>query len=371
MELGTKEAVAFAAGLGVAYVAFKLSGSQEQGAKKSPVRIPIPLVGAGYLSEPLSPDLNEKLKDPENFQGKMEDMILRVQAEIVLKLSEIDGKNFLVDRHERPNGEGGGITTVLSDSAVFEKAGVNVSVLRGDLRPELAKQMSSRGKELGPGPHRFFASGISSVLHPRNPKCPTMHFNYRYFEVTAADGKVCSWFGGGADLTPSYLYEEDAIHFHQTLKDGCDKFDSSFYKQFKVACDEYFVIKHRNECRGIGGIFFDDLVINNSRQATFEFISHMAKLVLPTYVPIVLRRKDLPYTMDQRNWQLLRRGRYVEFNLVYDRGTKFGLATKQARIESIFISMPLHARWEYRHEPASGSEEAKLLHVVRNPINWV
>lgn len=268
---------------------------------------------------------------------------------------------------------------MLQDSEVFEKAGVNISVIRGNLKPQLAKQMTAqRGKQLGPGPHTFFASGISSVIHPRNPMVPTMHFNYRYFEVTASDGTKTWWYGGGADLTPYYLEDTDAVHFHQTLKDNCDLHDKSFYPHMKKTCDDYFMITHRKERRGIGGIFFDDLDATptsklnmKDQNSVFAFVTDMANSVNETYLPMVIARKDLPYTEQERDWQLVRRGRYVEFNLVYDRGTKFGLVTPQARIESIFISLPLTARWEYKHEVADDSREGKLMAMLRDPIEWV
>eukprot|EP00037_Helgoeca_nana_P017956 m.171238 g.171238 ORF g.171238 m.171238 type:complete len:413 (-) comp24225_c0_seq2:1357-2595(-) len=324
-----------------------------------------------YLAAPISPDLAQRRTDPADWQARMEDMVLQKQAEIVAVLSELDGgAQFTIDRHERPNGQGGGITTVLQDSEVFEKAGVNVSVIRGDLKPALAEQMSSRGKDLGPGPHRFFASGISSVIHPRNPHVPTMHFNYRYFECIAANGKRTWWYGGGTDLTPNRLYEDDVEHFHQTLKDGCDLHDTSYYPKFKKWCDDYFLIKHRKERRGVGGIFFDDLD-DKPQEELFKFVSDMASTVLPCYVPMVAAHKNKSFTEKDREWQLLRRGRYVEYNLVYDRGTKFGLVTPQARIESIFISMPLNARWEYKHKIEPGSPEDELTKVLVEPREWV
>lgn len=335
-----------------------------------------------YLDGSITPTLYKDLEDAGNYRARMEDMILQAQCDIVKALEAEDpGASFRVDRYTRPNGEGGGLTTVLQDSEVFEKAGVNTSVIRGTLKPKLAEQMTNdRGKNLGPGPHKFFASGISSVVHPRNPMVPTMHFNYRYFEITAADGTQTWWYGGGADLTPYYLDEADAVLFHKELKNTCDKHNSEFYPAFKKACDDYFLIKHRGERRGVGGVFFDDLdhhvEINGKRAGTdrediFHFVRDMAATVVPSYLPIVNARKNAAYTDEEREWQLVRRGRYVEFNLVYDRGTKFGLMTPQARIESIFISMPLTARWEYRNEPADDSREGQLLQILRSPKDWV
>jgi len=290
---------------------------------------------------------------------------------------------------------------VLQGGKVFEKAGVNVSVVHGNLPAAAAAQMRSRGREVlsGAGPFPFFAAGISLVIHPHNPHAPTSHANYRYFEVVGKDPvtgepKVQWWFGGGADLTPSVLYEEDAVHFHTALKAPCDAHDRTMYARFKAWCDDYFLIKHRGERRGVGGIFFDDLDAVSAATVThdpngghanvstassecgdpytvFPFIVQAAESFVPAYAPVVAKRKDTPYTAAQKEWQQLRRGRYVEFNLVYDRGTKFGLQTPGSRVESILMSLPLTARWEYGHMPVAGSPEAALVAVLRQPRDWV
>jgi coproporphyrinogen III oxidase len=213
------------------------------------------------------------------------------------------------------------------------------------------------------GAGKFFATGISLVIHPRNPMVPTVHMNLRYFEMD--DG--ASWFGGGTDLTPYYLFEEDARHFHRVLKNACDKHSTEYYPRFKKWCDEYFSIKHRNEVRGIGGIFFDYL--KGSNDSLFSFVNDVGNAFLPSYIPLVERRMDEPYTEEHRNWQLLRRGRYVEFNLVYDRGTLFGLETG-GRIESILMSLPPFVSWKYDHRPKPGSPEAELTAVLRKPREW-
>ncbi|KAG8919739.1 Coproporphyrinogen-III oxidase [Tulasnella sp. 418] len=251
----------------------------------------------------------------------------------------------------------------------------------------------------------FFAAGISLVIHPRNPMAPTVHANYRYFEISKekteesnkADepGEIVAWwFGGGSDLTPSYLFEEDAIHFHATLKAACNKFTTDkgvdeahgLYDPFKKWCDEYFFITHRKECRGIGGIFFDDLAVlphprlsaeanavkPSTQEEIFSFIRHCGDAFVPSYLPILEKRVDSPFNEEHRRWQLLRRGRYVEFNLVYDRGTKFGLHTPGARIESILMSLPETARWEYMSDMGvEGSQEGDLMAVLRVPREWV
>jgi coproporphyrinogen III oxidase len=241
----------------------------------------------------------------------------------------------------------------------------------------------------------FFAAGLSLIIHPRNPKAPTVHANYRYFEITktAEDSSVVVawWFGGGSDLTPSYLYEEDAIEFHTMLKTACDAHSTQFYPAFKKWCDEYFYISHRKESRGIGGIFYDDLCSEihpalpgdkelptpkarpRSAEELFAFMKSCGDAFLPSYLPVLKRRAWEPFDDHHRRWQLIRRGRYVEFNLIQDRGTKFGLATPGARIESILMSLPETARWEYQSTMGSeeGSEEAKLLEVLKNAREWV
>lgn len=199
---------------------------------------------------------------------------------------------------------------------------------------------------------------------------PTIHFNYRYFEVVEPDGSIQWWFGGGTDLTPYYLNEEDAKYFHSVLKEACDKHNKGYYPKFKSWSDDYFNITHRGERRGLGGIFFDDLDTPSQEQA-FRFVKSCAESVIPSYIPLVSKHKNDPYAYHERQWQLLRRGRYVEFNLIYDRGTKFGLYTPGARYESILMSLPLLAKWEYMHSPELNSEEEKLLRVLRNPKEWV
>ncbi|GJN26494.1 hypothetical protein PR202_gb14426 [Eleusine coracana subsp. coracana] len=299
-----------------------------------------------------------------SVRERFESMIRRVQGEVCAALEEADGSGarFVEDVWSRPGG-GGGISRVLQDGRVFEKAGVNVSVVYGVMPPDAYRAAKGEAGKNGaaekPGPVPFFAAGISSVLHPKNPFAPTLHFNYRYFETDApkdAPGAPRSWwFGGGTDLTPSYVIEEDVKHFHSVQKQACDKFDPSFYPKFKKWCDDYFYIKHRNERRGLGGIFFDDLN-SYDQEMLLGFATE--------------RRKDTPFNEDHKAWQQLRRGRYVEFNLVYDRGTTFGLKTG-GRIESILVSLPLTARWEYDHKPEEGTEEWKLLDACMNPKEWL
>lgn len=322
-----------------------------------------------YMAEPIT-DKNTLALSGETMRSRMELLILRIQAEVCKSLEALESEaKFRVDRWERAEG-GGGITCVIQDGQVFEKAGVNISVVHGLLPPQAVQQMRARGKMLGDGKLPFFAAGVSAVIHPRNPNVPTMHFNYRYFEVKDENGATQWWFGGGTDLTPNYLIEEDVVHFHKTLKKACDKFNPNYYSQYKAWCDDYFDIKHRGERRGVGGIFFDDLDTPTIYDA-FAFVQECAEATIPSYLPIVQKRKDEGYSYADRQWQLLRRGRYVEFNLVYDRGTKFGLVTPGARYESILMSLPLTAKWEYGHTPAAGSREDRLLQVLKTPRNWV
>jgi coproporphyrinogen III oxidase len=299
------------------------------------------------------------------MRDRMVELVSDVQDEITEALVQIDGTGFHEDRWERDGG-GGGCTRILESGAVFERAGVNVSIVHGDLSEEAARSM-------GGGVHvedrSFFATGVSLVLHPHNPFAPTVHANYRYFErgTEAVDGSW--WFGGGCDLTPAYLFEEDAKHFHEIHKAACDRHDPAFYPKFKTWCDDYFHIVHRGERRGIGGIFFDNLHDRPAQQC-FDFVSDCAHSFLDSYVPILNARINSPYDESHKKWQRLRRGRYVEFNLVYDRGTRFGLQTN-GRIESILMSLPATANWTYDHRPADGTPERELTDVLENPRAWI
>ncbi|XP_067621478.1 oxygen-dependent coproporphyrinogen-III oxidase isoform X2 [Eurosta solidaginis] len=322
------------------------------------------------MADPIT-NKSKLMENEEDMRTRMELMIMKVQADFchALEAEEYGGQKFKVDRWLRAEG-GGGITCVLQDGEVFEKAGVNISVVTGMLPPGAVQQMRTRGKKLEDGKKLpFYAAGVSAVIHPRNPNVPTIHFNYRYFELES-DNEKQWWFGGGTDLTPYYLNENDAVHFHKTLKDACDEYDTTYYPRFKKWCDDYFRITHRKESRGIGGIFFDDLDTPNQEEV-FKFVASCANSVIPSYLPLVRQHKNDNYGDKERQWQLLRRGRYVEFNLIYDRGTKFGLYTPGARYESILMSLPLTARWEYMHTVPANSRESKLLEVLQNPRDWV
>lgn len=312
--------------------------------------------------------------DQSPMRLRMEEFIREKQKEIVFALEQVDGKSFRTDEWTRPNG-GGGTSCVLQDGNVFEKGGVNISVVYGTLNKAAMEKMRVNHKNLAEDVEEldFYALGLSMVLHPYNPMAPTVHLNCRYFETMRKDGTSQAWwFGGGSDLTPSYLFDEDAVHFHKTLKEACDKHDKGYYPKFKKWCDEYFNNKHRGESRGIGGIFFDDLddtVVD--AENGFAFTKEVLSSFLPSYLPIIQRRKDMPFTPQEKEWQQIRRGRYVEFNLVHDRGTAFGLNVPGSRVESILISLPLTARWEYMHEPEPKSREMRLLEALKNPKEWV
>lgn len=266
---------------------------------------------------------------------------------------------------ERPEG-GGGRTRILEKGAIFEKAGVNISAVHGTLPPSMQTYFKAEKST-------FYACGLSLVIHPKNPMIPTVHANFRYFELYNMKGTLKDqWFGGGLDLTPYYLIEEDIIHFHQCCKNSCDEFDPSFYSTFKEQCDNYFWNAHRNEARGVGGLFFDYLKQTKeiSLQDRYDFVTTVGNNFLNAYIPIVQKRKDYRYTPKQRMWQEIRRGRYVEFNLIHDKGTLFGLKTN-GRIESILMSLPPHVQWRYDNHPEKNSEEADLVAVLEKPRDWL
>ncbi|PPS44032.1 oxygen-dependent coproporphyrinogen oxidase [Chroococcidiopsis sp. TS-821] len=321
---------------------------------------------------------------PEDAKVRVKQLMQNLQDKICEELEQLDGVGkFRQDSWEREEG-GGGRSRVMRDGAIFEQGGVNFSEVWGTHLPPsiLAQRPEAAG-------HQWFATGTSLVLHPRNPYVPTVHLNYRYFEA----GPVW-WFGGGADLTPYYPFAEDAAHFHTTLKQACDAHHKEYYPTFKRWCDEYFYLKHRQETRGVGGIFFDyqdgqgqlyrgpspdgaaavyshslgDLP-QRSWEDLFAFVRDCGDAFIPAYAPIVKRRKEMEYGDRERNFQLYRRGRYVEFNLVYDRGTIFGLQTN-GRTESILMSLPPLVRWEYCYEPEPNTPEAELYETFLKPQDW-
>lgn len=298
---------------------------------------------------------------------RMHTLVRDTQDRICAALAALDGGPFREDTWERPGG-GGGRSRVLQEGRIFEKAGVNTSLVHGELGAEAARAMRSTHPGLGEE-RRFAAVGVSLVLHPHNPHAPTVHANYRYFELGEGRDPGSWWFGGGADLTPSVLYEDDAAHFHRVHRQVCDAHDPAYYPRFKAWADDYFLLRHRGERRGVGGIFFDDLHDPAGPERPFAFVADCAAAFLPAYLPLLERRWQTPVTEAERRWQQLRRGRYVEFNLVWDRGTTFGLRT-DARVESVLMSLPLTARWEVDAQPAPGSAEERLVEVLRTPREW-
>src|SRR5687768_8235316 len=290
-----------------------------------------------------------------SWQQRAGDYFRGLQDRICSSLEAVDGTRFREDAWSREGG-GGGRTRVMEAGGLFEKAGVNFSSVSGDLPEEFAQRIP-RGTGTA-----FFATGISLVLHPASPMVPTVHANFRYLEKGDA-----AWFGGGMDLTPYYPQAEDAVHFHRTIKAACDAHDADHYPRFKKWCDEYFFLKHRGETRGIGGIFFDYL--EGDREKNFAFVSDLGAKFLDAYVPIAKRRMGEPYDVRQRDFQLYRRGRYVEFNLLYDRGTIFGLETR-GRTESILMSLPPLVRWVYDFKAEPGSREEQSLEFFK-PREWV
>ena len=309
--------------------------------------------------------------NPPDFRSRVAAMMesLHEEATRLFRVLDRDG-TFQEDRWSRPGG-GGGIARVLSQGATFEKIGVNRSTVDGVLPQNVALRLGAHVS--APEPTGFFATGLSVVAHPRSPMIPTVHLNVRYFEITAPTGGVQdAWFGGGTDLTPTYPFPDDAVHFHRTLRAVCDRYDPSFYPRFKIWCDNYFVNTHRGEeRRGVGGVFYDNLRAGESGlplERLAEFTEDVGRCLAAAYGPIVDRRRGQEYGERERRFQLVRRGRYAEFNLIHDRGTLFGLQTN-ARVESVLMSLPPLAAWEYDPHYQPGSFEAELLAMLE-PRDW-
>lgn len=355
-------------------------------------------------SESNSSILNKNVFDNNSFPIRerfsvdgFESFLLALQDKICAEVAEADrsGKSFVFDRWERGNdpSAGFGVTRVLEEGDLLEKGAANVSIIRGSLSETRAQALSSRGKSLKAG-SPYFAGALSLVFHPRNPFVPTFRADIRYFQVEGGVG----WFGGGADLTPCYLFEEDASQFHKFWKEICDKYDSNLYLKSKQICDKYFYIPSRKEHRGIGGIFFDDISqfpqreigsfeLNNNNSSllsqdrgrgkeegeemdrVFDFVKDVGRGFLESYLPIAARRRKIEFGEREREWQLLRRGRYLEFNLLYDRGVRFGL--DGGRVESIMVSAPPLIAWKYDFQTDPRSKEEALVEVLRNPRDWV
>lgn len=285
----------------------------------------------------------------------------RIQQEICASLEKLDGVGRFEEDAWQREGGGGGLTRVIANGDLIEKGGVNFSEVHGELTGQAAKALQIQG-------NAFYATGVSIVLHGNNPWVPTIHMNIRYFEVDSG----ARWFGGGIDLTPMYVEEQAAAHFHRRLKGVCDLWDPTFHADYKRWADDYFFLPHRDETRGIGGIFYDRLVPTAERplEHLFGFSCDVGRAFAPLYAEMAGPMRDRSFTQRERDWQLLRRGRYVEFNLVHDRGTRFGLETG-GRTESILMSLPAEARWVYDHRPEPGSPEAETLSWLRKGVEWV
>ena len=291
--------------------------------------------------------------------------LVHLQESICSDLESLDGGAvFEKDHWTKKDGNGSGITSVICDGNVFEKGGVNFSIVEGNKMPKSATTL--RPELEG---RKYTALGVSLVLHPENPYIPTAHANVRFFVAEEPDKEPIWWFGGGFDLTPFYGFDEDAVHWHTTAKKACLPFGEKVYSQYKKWCDDYFYLEHRNEQRGIGGLFFDDLN-EGGFDRCFEFMKSVGDHFTEAYLPIVIKRKDTPYGEKERNFQLYRRGRYVEFNLIYDRGTLFGLQSG-GRTESILMSMPPEVKWSYQFQVEKDSEEGKLYNHYLKPKEWI
>lgn len=307
------------------------------------------------------------LTGTSSLQGVVEHYLRDLQQRITGAIAALDGGVFLSDSwHKEPGDklQGQGLTMILEDGKVFERAGCGFSHVRG---PKLPPSATQHRPELTGAP--FEAMGVSLVFHPRNPYVPTVHMNVRMLAAQSADGAEVCWYGGGMDLTPIYGFEEDATHFHQTCKDALMPFGDDKYPRFKTWCDQYFFLKHRSEARGVGGIFFDDFS-ELGPEHSFSMLRAVGDAFLTAYLPIVERRQHMPFSECEREFQLYRRGRYVEFNLVWDRGTHFGLQSG-GRTESILLSMPPHATWSYQRVPEPGSAEAALYRDFLPVRDWV
>ncbi|MDP2132527.1 MAG: oxygen-dependent coproporphyrinogen oxidase [Sulfuritalea sp.] len=291
------------------------------------------------------------------------DYFTGLQDRIVGEFEAVEGAAFLRDAWDRPQG-GGGISRLIEDGALFERGGVNFSHVKGEQMPATA---TAHRPELAG--RRWEAMGVSLVLHPRNPYCPTAHMNVRFFVAEKAGEAPVWWFGGGMDLTPYYGFEEDATHFHRNCRDTLAPFGTEVHARYKKWCDDYFFLKHRNEARGVGGIFFDDLN-EGGFERCFALTQAVGNSFTTAYLPLLARRRDTPYTDRERDFQAYRRGRYVEFNLVWDRGTLFGLQSG-GRTESILMSLPPIVKWRYAWQPEPGSAEARLYSEFLPPRDWL
>lgn len=335
-------------------------------------------------------EITETLEKPvqkqQNMRGTIQKVFRKMFDSTCQALEELDGKKFVEQTWNRDKngiwiaGESSDDTVyvdrALQGGNVFEKIGVNYVAIKGEMPSGMTFQKSGALATGTPDQMTsdkgtpFFATGTSFVIHPYNPMVPIAHVNYRYFQLDNGTQPSYWWFGGGADLTPAYLFEEDAVHFHKVHKEVCDKHDPSYYPRFKKGCDEYFYVSHRGESRGIGGIFFDHLK-DRTVEELLSFVANCTEAFVPAYIPLVKRRKDMVFTNENKYWQRIVRGRYVEFILTSDRGVRFGLASGMVNAKSVFNCMPPVADWEYDDQPTPGTKEARLREVLKNPREWV
>ncbi|KAG9355244.1 hypothetical protein JZ751_000082 [Albula glossodonta] len=298
----------------------------------------------------------------------------QVQQKVCKELQKIDGAEFKMDPWKNTEG-GGGVTAVLVEGNVFEKANVDISIVTGKVPMAGLKQLHKSAKiatslaetKTFAEDHTLLAVTVSSVIHARSPHIPTYHFNLRLIVMKLADGSEVGWYGGVLDLTPSYLVEKDVTHFHRTLKQACDKHDKSYYQHFKKRCDEYFHIPHRGETRGVGGIFFDNLALE---EECFSFVQSCGEAILPAYLPVLKAHAHDTFTDQEMAWKQQRNSRYIEFNLMHDKGMKFGFKMPGFRTESLFLTLPTIARWSHKFEPEPGSREDALMQVLHGPRDW-
>ncbi|KAL0025409.1 hypothetical protein WJX79_006082 [Trebouxia sp. C0005] len=334
------------------------------GRKLTPSRIPVFPRESNAVSSVLKSDGAQTGASPDSAQD-FDQLLLNTQQRIIQEAESLEssGQTFLIDKWATAPTRSG-ITAVIQDGCLLEKGAVNISLVQGKLTPERAMAMSSRGRGIDhAGGQSYSAAALSLVFHPANPFVPTLRADVRLFQV---EGQA--WYGGGCDLTPAYLFEEDARHFHSFWKATCDKHHTDLYTKYKAWCDDYFYIPARQEHRGIGGIFFDDLEAKDAAFDVSQFVEDVAEGILSSWRDIATKRQAMPFSHEQRQWQLLRRGRYLEFNLLYDRGVKFGLSG--GRLESIMVSAPPLIAWRYNVVPEAGSAEAKLVAVLQKPVEW-
>jgi len=321
-----------------------------------------------FMAKPITPIEDLKSKAAQSMRYRMEVLALQIQAKVCKKLEEIDGKSVKTERWERKEG-GGFVACVLENGNTFEKVGITTAIIEGQLPPQAIKMITAKENDLDANNTKFYSVTVGGIIHPANPHIPAMQFNCRYFEAEDATGKNVAWFGGIHHLLPYYLVEEDVAYFHNFLKDACNKHSKEYYPKFKKWADEYFHNSFRDEHQGVGGIFYDDFS-EPDLESCFNFVSSCCDAVLPSYIPIVKKHMGKKYSETEKQWQEIRRGRNIEFNLVCDRGIRFGFSAPGIHADSFLLVLPFTAKWKYMHTPEEGSEEHKMLEVLKKPREW-